>query len=106
MTSWQAIRDLVFRSLYKLGYKIGQMFVNAGKSLFLQAVESGIRMKVQEFMSSTEVQDMMENVLQQEMESAIQNIASELGIDSGNVNEPAEDEIADAIEELKVEDEI
>ena len=63
-------------------------------------------MKVQEFMSSTEVQDMMENVLQQEMESAIQNIASELGIDSGNVNEPAEDEIADAIEELKVEDEI
>lgn len=101
MTSWQAIRDLVFRSLYKLGYKIGQLFVNAGKGLFMQAVESGIKMKVQELMNSVEVQDMMESVLQQEMDSAIQNIANELGLDSTNTDDPTDDEVDGAIENLE-----
>jgi len=67
----------------------------------MQAVESGIKMKVQELMNSIEVQNMMETVLQQEMDSAIQNIAEELGLDSTNTDDPTDDEVDGAIENLE-----
>ena len=96
-STWQALRDIVFRTLYKMGYKIGQLFVQAGKSLFLQAIESGIRTKVREFMNSDEVMTVMENVLQEEMDNAVQQIAIELGLDSTNTNEPPVEEVDGAV---------
>lgn len=96
-STWQALRDIVFRTLYKMGYKIGQLFVQAGKSLFLQAIESGIRTKVREFMNSDEVMTVMENVLQEEMDLAVQQIATELGLDSTNTNEPPVEEVDGAV---------
>lgn len=97
-TTWQALRDIVFRTLYKIGYKIGQLFVQAGKTLFLQAIESGIRTKVREFMNSNEVMSVMENVLQEEMDLAVQQIATELGLDSTNTNEPPVEEVEGAVD--------
>lgn len=97
-TTWQALRDVVFRTLYKMGYKIGQLFVQAGKSLFLQAIESGIRTKVREFMNSDEVMTVMENVLQEEMDLAVQQIATELGLDSTNTQEPPVEEVEEAVD--------
>ena len=97
-STWQALRDIVFRTLYKMGYKIGQLFVQAGKSLFLQAIDSGIRTKVREFMNSDEVMTVMENVLQEEMDLAVQQIATELGLDSANTNEPPVEEVDEAID--------
>lgn len=96
-TTWQALRDLVFRTLYKMGYKIGQLFVQAGKSLFLQAIESGIRTKVRDLMNSNEVMTVMENVLQEEMDNAVQQIATELGLDSTNTQEPPVEEVDGAV---------
>lgn len=97
-STWEALRDIVFRTLYKMGYKIGQLFVQAGKSLFLQAIESGIRTKVREFMNSNEVMGVMENVLQEEMDLAVQQIATELGLDSTNTNEPPVEEVEGAVD--------
>lgn len=97
-STWEALRDIVFRTLYKMGYKIGQLFVQAGKSLFLQAIESGIRTKVREFMNSNEVMGVMENVLQEEMDLAVQQIATELGLDSTNTNEPPVEEVEEAVD--------
>ena len=96
-TTWQALRDVVFRTLYKMGYKIGQLFVQAGKSLFLQAIESGIRTKVRDLMNSNEVMTVMENVLQEEMDNAVQQIATELGLDSTNTQEPPVEEVDGAV---------
>ena len=96
-TTWQALRDLVFRTLYKMGYKIGQLFVQAGKSLFLEAIESGIRTKVRDLMNSNEVMTVMENVLQEEMDNAVQQIATELGLDSTNTQEPPVEEVDEAV---------
>lgn len=96
-STWEALRDIVFRTLYKMGYKIGQLFVQAGKSLFLQAIESGIRTKVREFMNSNEVMGVMEKVLQEEMDLAVQQIATELGLDSTNTNEPPVEEVEEAV---------
>ena len=98
MDTWQALKELVFRSLYKMGYKIGQLFVQAGKVLFLQAIESGIRTKVREFMNSNEVMGVIENVLQEEMDLAVQQIATELGLDSTNTNEPPVEEVEEAVD--------
>lgn len=96
-TTWQALRDLVFRTLYKVGYKIGQLFVQAGKTLFLQAIESGIRTKIREFMNSNEVMTVMENVLQEEMDNAVQQIATELGLNSTTTQEPPVEEVNEAV---------
>ena len=97
-STWEALRDIVFRTLYKMGYKIGQLFVQAGRTLFLQAIESGIRTKVREFMNSNEVMGVMENVLQEEMDLAVQQIATELGLDSTNTNEPPVEEVEEAVD--------
>lgn len=97
-STWEALRDIVFRTLYKMGYKIGQLFVQAGKALFLQAIESGIRTKVREFMNSNEVMGVMENVLQEEMDLAVQQIATELGLDGTNTNEPPVEEVEEAVD--------
>lgn len=96
-STWQALRDIVFRTLYKMGYKLGQLFVQAGKSLFFEAIESGIRTKVREFMNSDEVMTVMENVLQEEMDLSVQQIATELGLDSTNTNEPPVEEVDGAV---------
>ena len=100
MDTWQALKELVFRSLYKMGYKIGQLFVQAGKGLFMQAIESGIRTKITQLINSEELKETMENVMKEEMDKAISSIAEELGIENDSIDtqDPGVNEVDGALE--------
>lgn len=93
----QRIKEIVFRALFKLGYRLGQLFAQAGSSFLIQGIDSGMRSKTQEMVNTEEVRTRIEEIMADELSKIVSQIAGELELNPEDAKEPEEEEIEEAI---------